>query len=110
MPELKAIVCSTRSGNTARSVARFRPTVPVIAISDEPSIIGELTLWRGVHPRFCERDLTFEARIETAVRVAQGLDLAPLGTKLVIVGGLPPGSRQTNLLLVHTVGQGTSTA
>jgi pyruvate kinase len=103
-----AIICSTRTGNTARSVARFRPGVPLIAISDELAVIGELTLWRGVRPCYIPLDLSFEERIATSVVVAERMGLALEGAKLVIVGGMPPGSHQTNLLFVHTVGKGTS--
>jgi pyruvate kinase len=99
----EAILCSTHSGNTARSVSRFRPSVPIIVISEAMPVLGELTLWRGVYPRFSPLDGTLEGRIATSVRVAVELGLGPTGAKLVLVGGVPPGSRQTNLLLVHTV-------
>ena len=45
-----AIVCPTQSGTTARRVAAFRPTVPIVGSSDQPDALGRLSLVWGVRP------------------------------------------------------------
>jgi pyruvate kinase len=45
-----AIVCPTESGTTARRVAAFRPTVPIVGSSDQAEALGRLSLVWGVRP------------------------------------------------------------
>ena len=45
-----AIVCPTQSGTTARRVAAFRPSVPIVGSSDQPDALGRLSLVWGVRP------------------------------------------------------------
>ncbi len=45
-----AIVCPTQGGTTARRVAAFRPSVPIIGIAASAETLGRLTLAWGVHP------------------------------------------------------------
>ena len=45
-----AIVCPTQSGTTARRVAAFRPSVPIVGSSDQPEALGGLSLVWGVRP------------------------------------------------------------
>jgi pyruvate kinase len=45
-----AILCPTRSGQTAHRVAAFRPRVPIAAISPSPQVLGGLCLVWGVRP------------------------------------------------------------
>jgi pyruvate kinase len=45
-----AIVCPTHSGTTARRVAAFRPTVPIVGISNQRDALGRLSLVWGVRP------------------------------------------------------------
>jgi pyruvate kinase len=44
------IVCPTRSGSTPRRVAAFRPSMPVVALSQRPAFVGAMALVWGVHP------------------------------------------------------------
>ncbi len=101
--EAAAILCPTSSGEAARAVARFRPDAPIVVVSDSPDVVGELTLYRGVHPRMMSLGGTLEERISAAIEHAKALELTAPGSKLVVVGGVPAGSGRTNLLLVHTI-------
>lgn len=98
-----AILCATHSGNAARAVARFRPGVPIIVVSDDRHTVGELLLYGGVHPRLAPLSPSLEARIKASLQAASQMGLATPGDKLVVVGGVPAGSGNTNLLLVYTV-------
>ena len=44
------IICCTRSGETARAVARFRPNVPILGVSSNEGVLRQLQLSRGVYP------------------------------------------------------------
>lgn len=46
----RAIVVFTRSGYSARLLANQRPTVPVLAFTNDPVIARRMALWRGVFP------------------------------------------------------------
>jgi pyruvate kinase len=46
-----AIFVPTRSGTTARKIARFRPQVWIIAVSSQESTCQRLAFTYGVHPR-----------------------------------------------------------
>ncbi|MGH9284910.1 MAG: pyruvate kinase, partial [Acidimicrobiales bacterium] len=48
--EARAILCCTRSGATARAVARFRPVAPMIALSPDPGAARRLAVTWGVKP------------------------------------------------------------
>ncbi|HEY3295096.1 MAG TPA: pyruvate kinase [bacterium] len=97
------IVCATRSGNAARAVARFRPRAPIVVVSDVPEVLGGLTLYRGVHPCFGPLGDSLDARIHSALIEAARLKFAKAGDAVVIVGGVPPGSGRTNLLLTEAM-------
>ena len=45
-----AILCFTRSGRTARAMARFRPRARMIGMSPDPTTVRSLALTRGVEP------------------------------------------------------------
>jgi pyruvate kinase len=45
-----AILCPTSSGATAQRVAAYRPTVPVIGLTNHDEVLGNLTLNWGVVP------------------------------------------------------------
>jgi pyruvate kinase len=98
-----AILVPTHSGNAVRAVARFRPGIPIVVVTDKPHIVGELTLYRGVHPQFANIGKPLDSRIVASLQYAEELGMSAPGTKFVIVGGVPAGSGNINLLMVHTV-------
>ena len=99
-----AIVASSSSGNTARLVVRFRPSAPVIALTDHAEAQRQLALSWGVIPHlvgaFVDTDQMFaSARTWT---VEQGI--AKPGDCVVITAGVPVGvSGTTNLLKVMEI-------
>ena len=98
-----AILCATRSGNPARAVARFRPCVPIVVVSDVPEVLGGLTLYRGVHPHLIPLGDTFDSRVPVAMRETARLGYAHAGDPVVILGGMPTGTGRTNVLLTETM-------
>lgn len=48
--DVKAIVCVTESGSTARAIARLRPTIPIVAITTNDLTVRHLQCVRAVFP------------------------------------------------------------
>lgn len=99
----RAIVTETMSGYTARQVARYRPKIPIIAVSPKPETHRRLALVWGVQcvnvPHFENTDIM----VAETVRAVSNLGLKR-GDRIVITAGIPFGSSgHTNLIHVHEV-------
>ncbi|MHA1143320.1 MAG: pyruvate kinase [Candidatus Helarchaeota archaeon] len=51
---VRAILVSTRSGNSAQMVAKYRPEIPIIAITFDEKVLRRLRLIWGVKPLFLD--------------------------------------------------------
>ncbi len=99
----KAIVAFTQSGLTARLISKYRPEVPVYALSTTESVQRRLCLHWGVAPRVVDiiKSTDDLPKVEAAL-LAEGV-LAP-GDALVIVAGAPLLARgTTNLMWLHRI-------
>jgi len=94
-----AIVATTRSGATARHIARFRPRTDIIALSPDPVAVRQLCLCWGCIPRFLSIADDTDAMIEAAAKAA--LTLGPLhtGDRVVITAGRPVWQKGTTNML-----------
>ena len=101
----KVIVCTTRSGFTARMVARHRPATPIVVVTPSHRTYQFTAfLWdvRAVEmPTYMTVDEMFDAATEYVVRAGY----AKPGERIVLTAGVPmgSGSGKTNLIKVHTV-------
>jgi pyruvate kinase len=98
------IVCLTSSGFTARTIASYRPNVPILAITPEPEAFRQLALNWGVIPAIVERRPDYESMVELTREVIVKKGLAWPGDRFVVTAGVPfdkPGT--TNLLRIETV-------
>lgn len=84
-----AIIATTRSGATARNIARFRPKPKIIALSPEPSTVKELSMVWGCIPHRVRETSDAEAMVEKAVGVALDAGLVKKGDLVVITAGHP---------------------
>ncbi len=99
-----AIVAFTQSGSTAQRVSRYRPKMPIIAITPNKSICGKLTLYWGVQAVDIAGPLSIEGLFATAARICKELGLGAAGDDIVITGGIPVGmAGTTNLLKVEQI-------
>jgi pyruvate kinase len=99
-----AILTSTQSGATARSVAKYRPAAPIVAITPSVEIARRLRVVWGVVPLLVRPSTSIEDMIALAVDAARENRLADPGDLVAITAGVAvnmPGS--TNLIQVHTV-------
>jgi pyruvate kinase len=100
----KAIITPTESGFTARMVSKYRPKVPIIAITPNENVLYSLCLLKGVVP---VKGTPTESTDEMfSLSIKNGLDkgLIQLGDLVVLTAGVPIGkSGSTNLIKVHIV-------
>ena len=101
---LKALVCPTLTGRTARLLAAHRPNVPVLALSPNPKVVRELALVWGVCTELTEEPHDPLQLIELCASEARRLGLVEPGDQIGITAGVPAHmAGGTNLFKVHTV-------
>jgi pyruvate kinase len=101
---LKAIVCPTNTGTTARLISAYRPRAPVLALSPRLDIVRRCQLLWGVTAVVHEEPQETIDLIDTCADAAKREGLAEAGDKIGITAGLPTGkSGGTNLFKVHDV-------
>jgi pyruvate kinase len=98
------ILCFTSSGFTARTVAAYRPAVPIVAATPEPGTFHQLALVWGVVPMLTAHVPNYDSMLTVArERLLEGGLVQP-GDRVVVSAGVPwdtPGT--TNLLKIETV-------
>jgi len=99
------IATITKSGFTARTIAKFKPACPIAASSCDERVWRQLNLVWGCKPvlskEIGDESKIFELAVDTAVRSG----LAVKGDTIVIAVGVPVGvSGSTNTMRVETVG------
>lgn len=100
----KAIVAATTSGSTARQVSRFRPTVPILALTPNPSTYHRLSMSWGVLPLLVPPFGSVDDIFTLAQRKAMETGMAQGGDLIIVTGGVPVGEPgTTNMLKVVEV-------
>lgn len=101
----RAIITPTESGYAARTVARHRPAVPIIALTYVEPTYRRLALTWGVIPFLTDRFTTSEEMIRRAIGAPTAAGLLKPGDRVVIAAGLPVDQvGEMNMVQVHEVG------
>jgi pyruvate kinase len=99
-----AIIAFTSSGSTARRVSRYRPGIPILAITSSPVTKRQLCLSWGVDALRVPPANRLSHLFAQGCRVASSSGVARKGDLVVITGGVPIGiSGSTNLLKVEKI-------
>jgi pyruvate kinase len=102
--QVKAFLVPTTSGTTARMIARYRPTQPLLAITPEPSTVKALCLVWGVHPFLIPSYRNTDAMIRLAQKKAVASGFVKRGDLVAITAGLPLHTAgTTNLITVQPI-------
>jgi pyruvate kinase len=103
-----AILCCTRSGRTARAMARFRPSARLIGLSPDPGVVRAMALSWGVEPVQVELYGTTDEMVWFAVETALQAGLIERGDVVLVLAGAPdpirprPAGAATDVLrIVH---------
>ncbi len=98
------IVATTSSGSTARLVARFRPSAPLMALTDHVEVQRQLSLSWGVIAHMVSKFEDTDQMFASARTWTMERGLARKGDCMVITAGVPVGvSGTTNLVKVMEI-------
>jgi len=99
------LVAFTVSGGTAASVARYRPSRPILAYTPDLAVRRRLALVWGVEPRRAPKVVSTRKLMRRLDADLRGSGLAVAGERVVVLSGFPVGiTGTTNLVTVHRVG------
>ncbi|MDG2111216.1 MAG: pyruvate kinase alpha/beta domain-containing protein, partial [Actinomycetota bacterium] len=101
--DANAIVCLSSSGFTVRSVARFRPTMPVLGMTFGDRTANQLALSWGTRPLIFNEQSTPAETAREAVDMAARVGAVRSGDTVVVVSGSRVGGHATDTLRVITV-------
>ena len=87
--DVNNIVTYTRSGSTAKFIARYRPNVEILAVVSSKQKARKLALTRGVTTFIEENTLTMEEMLSLAPKFAKESELAKEGDLILITAGQP---------------------
>jgi pyruvate kinase len=100
-----AIICCTRSGRTARAMARFRPPTPLYAFSPDEVVRRQLALSWGVRTLPVEHYDSVDDMVWHAVERTVQAGAASPGDVVVVVAGSPESTDSaSDVLRVVRVG------
>ncbi|MDP2718865.1 MAG: pyruvate kinase [Dehalococcoidia bacterium] len=101
-----AIVAYTQSGSTPGRLAKYRPRVPILALTPCEEVCGKLMLHWGVYPLFIDSPSTVDELFSLAGRLSREVKIAKSGDLIIVTGGVPVGvAGSTNLLKVEKIGE-----
>lgn len=99
------IVCFTRSGFTARAVARYRPQTPITALALDDAVVRRCALLWGVDALRSPEVAHLGELAPTVDLLLRGKGLAGTGDTILLVSGSPlAAGGETNMLNIHVVG------
>jgi len=84
-----AILCCTRSGRTARSMARFRPPARLLGLSPDRRTLDALALSWGVESVEMEESVSTDEMVWFAVEHAVTGGFIASGDTVVVIAGAP---------------------
>ena len=100
-----AIACMTHSGVAARSVSKFRPQRPIVAITDNEEAMRKLAFVWGVQSVLIPDIVSTEDVFQTVEAVMKEHNWAETDDFVVVTAGVPTLRRgTTNMIKVHKMG------
>lgn len=103
--QVSAILAPTESGYTAKTIAKYRPGVAVVAVTSSEITARKLALVWGVMPIVAQKVRNTDGILELAVQESLKHHFVSYGDVVVITAGVPVGQAgTTNLMKVHVIG------
>jgi pyruvate kinase len=97
-----AIITLTESGFTSRSISKYRPDCPILAVTVSQRVMRKLALNWGVIAVLFEGERSDEAMIAHGIRRGRELGCIQRGDDDVATAGVNRRSGSTNLIRVVT--------
>jgi len=99
LPKAEVIVAFTETGGTAKRICKFRPSVPIIAITDSIHTARRLSYYWGVFPTLRDDVSAFEHFDQLAIEVAKDFGYKP-GQQIIITTGWGQKHGSTNTMRI----------
>ena len=100
--DIAAIVVFTQGGTTARRVSKYRPPVPIFAVTFTKSTQGKLEVYWGVKPilSYVQNDMTNDDELASSIVKSYGIKP---GSQIILSAGYPTGEGSANFMKIITV-------
>lgn len=114
-PDISAIFVLTTSGESARLVSKYRPVVPIVAITRNEGVARQIHLSRGCYPIISNAPTVSESeplykwqdnvdgRVKEAVMKAIDMGLVKTSGKVIAIQGWRGGSGTTNTMRILSI-------
>ena len=103
--DAKFLVAFTKSGDSARRMARLRSRIPILAVTPDTGTYNRMALTWGVESLLAPIVNTTDEMVKQIDTVLIESGRAQIGEFVMIVAGAPPGiPGSTNAMRVHRVG------
>ncbi|MEK6580632.1 MAG: pyruvate kinase [Bdellovibrionota bacterium] len=100
-----AIACLTHSGMAAKTLAKYRPETPIVAILDNESMLRRLSLVWGIRGALIPKILATDDLFAMVEKVLTSHEWAEPEDLVVVTAGIPTLRRgTTNMVKIHRVG------
>jgi pyruvate kinase len=101
---IKTIVAATASGYTARMISKYRPNADIMALTFDGRTQRGLMINWGVQPYVVDKPVDTDHMFSLANDEAKKRGFAKPGDKIIVVAGLPVGTKgTTNMMRIQTV-------
>jgi pyruvate kinase len=102
----KALVAFTQSGFTARLLSKFRPKVPIIALTPDERIKNRVCLYWGVTPKIMKLPATTDEMVTGIEKSLLEEHVVKKGDSIVITSSSPLSTMgKTNFMKLHRIGE-----
>lgn len=102
----KAIITATTSGDTTRSISKFRPESEIIATTTSEKVRRQLSLEWGVKSVFVPNHKNTDDVIENSIETSLKEGFVMPGDTVILTAGVPVGlAGSTNLIKVQTIAE-----
>lgn len=102
--DAKMIATITHSGTTARRIAKYRPSVPIIAFTESRDVRRQLNLVWGVTPIRIDQIFDTDQSVQMMEEYLKKEGFVSTGDRVVIATGMPIAERgRTNMIKISTI-------
>ena len=102
--DANAIITASASGITPRALSKFKPKVPIIAITESPQVMRKLALDWDVYPVLADPIKSTDNMFDVCSRIAKDTGHVKKGDIAILTAGIPIGKAgSTNLLKVEII-------
>lgn len=100
----KAIVCLSLTGSIARSISKWRPSTPIIAISPRPDVARRLSLVWGVQGINNNSFYNADTLVQDLPKFLKANHIAESGDVVVITAGIPINQmKPSNMIKINRI-------